>query len=200
MGYSQAQKAESRARVLDVAARKIREDGIDSLGVADCMRAAGLTHGAFYAHFESRDALIVAALESAIAEGDGRIETSIRDAEKNGKSPLEAVASSYLSERHLNNPGKGCALCSLAGEARHSNDAIKGLFSRYTQMLAARIAEAAGIEDEERGLALIATVVGAITLARSVDDDALAKQILSGSLALVLSQDKRRKPTSAPAQ
>jgi TetR/AcrR family transcriptional repressor of nem operon len=192
MGYSQAQKAESRARVLDAAATQIRETGIDSLGVADCMRAAGLTHGAFYAHFDSRDALIVAALEQAIAEGEGRIETSIRNAETHGKTPLEAIASSYLSERHLKAAGKGCALCALAGEARHSSDMIKGLLGRHLQRLAARLAEAAGIDDEEKSLALMSTVVGAITLARGVDDDALAKRILSGALSLVLSQDQRK--------
>lgn len=192
MGYSQAQKAESRARVLDAAARQIRETGMESLGVADCMRAAGLTHGAFYAHFDSRDALIVAALEQAIEEGEKRIETSIRDAEKHGKTPLEAIASSYLSERHLNAAGKGCALCALAGEARHSSDTIKGLLAQHLQRLAARLADAAGIDDEETSLALMATVVGAITLARGVDDDALAKRILASSLSLVLGQDRRR--------
>ena len=68
MGYSQAQKAESRQRVLENASRQIREDGIEALGVADCMRSAGLTHGAFYGHFASRDALIVEALEYALGQ------------------------------------------------------------------------------------------------------------------------------------
>jgi len=197
MGYSQAQKAESRARVLEVASKQIRENGIDSLGVADCMRAAGLTHGAFYGHFESRDALIVEALEQAITEGSRRIESYIRDSEKNGKTPLEAVSENYLSERHLTNPGKGCALCALAGEARHSNPAIKAALTRHLHALATRLAEAAGYEDEGKGLAMSATVIGAITLARAVDDDALAKSILTNSLALVLSQDTRRRPASA---
>ena len=197
MGYSQAQKAESRARVLEVASKKIREDGIDSLGVAECMRAAGLTHGAFYAHFESRDALIVAALEQAIDEGASRIEARIRGAQKHGQTPFEAIATIYLSEKHRRHPGAGCALCSLAGEARHTNESIKGLLTALMQRLAERVAQAAGTDDDQ-GLAIVATFVGAITLARAVDDDALADRILTSSLALVLEQDTLRlKPRTA---
>lgn len=197
MGYSQAQKAESRARVLDVAAQQIREHGIDSLGVADCMRAAGLTHGAFYAHFDSRDALIVAALEQAIAEGHTRIDARIRDAEAHGKTPLEAMATSYLSEKHLNNAGKGCALCALAGEARHADQIVKALLTSHLHTLASRIADAAGTDNEDRGLALLSTVIGAMTLARGVDDSALATRILSSALELVLGFDER---SVAPAK
>src|SRR5471030_1455036 len=80
MGFSQVQKAESRQRVLDTAARQIREHGLEALGVADCMRSAGLTHGAFYGHFSSRDALIIAALEQAMAQGRKRVISRAADA------------------------------------------------------------------------------------------------------------------------
>src|SRR5471032_1275289 len=109
MGFSQAQKAESRQRVLDTAARQIREGGIEALGVADCMRSAGLTHGAFYGHFPSRDALIDEALGLAIKQGQKRIDVLATDAKKRAQTPLQAIAEAFLSERHVKNPGNGCA-------------------------------------------------------------------------------------------
>src|SRR5471032_1659893 len=124
MGFSQAQKAESRQRVLETAARQIRENGIEALGVADCMRSAGLTHGAFYGHFESRDALIVEALEYAVAQSRKRI-AALSTGGAKAKEPLRAIAESFLSDRHIKNPGTGCALCALAGEARHASPEVR---------------------------------------------------------------------------
>lgn len=188
MGYSQAQKAESKRRVLEVASRQIRENGIEALGVADCMRSAGLTHGAFYGHFASRDALIVEALEHALGQSEKRMASRTPD-EDSARTPLGAIAEPFLSEVHAKNPGNGCALCALAGEARHANDEVRALLTRYVQQLASRIAKAVGHEGETAGLGIVATIVGAITLARTVDDDDLAKSILASSLALVMSQD-----------
>ena len=193
MGYSQAQKAESRAKVLEVAAQKIRECGIDALGVADCMRGAGLTHGAFYGHFESRDALIIEALEQALERGDKRIDALANNAGKRSKTALQAIAESYLGEAHVANAGNGCALCALAGEARHANAATKALLTRHVHTLALRLAQAAGSTTEAEGLGIVATVIGAITLARAVDDPALARSILSSSIALILSQDHNKR-------
>src|SRR5471032_227809 len=111
MGYSQAQKAESRQRVLDTAARQIREHGLEALGVAECMRSAGLTHGAFYGHFSSRDALILEALGRAVSQSEKRIGSLASGAVKRGETPLQAIAEVFLNERHVKNPGSGCALC-----------------------------------------------------------------------------------------
>jgi TetR/AcrR family transcriptional repressor of nem operon len=189
MGYSQAQKAESRQRVLETASRQIREHGIEALGVADCMRGAGLTHGAFYGHFSSRDALILEALEHAVIQGEKRIASLVTGAEKQGETPLQSIAEGFLSERHVKNPGNGCALCALAGEARHANPDVREQLTQYVRKLASRIAQAVSSDSETPALGIVATIVGAITLARGVDDDKLAKSILSESLALVMSQD-----------
>jgi TetR/AcrR family transcriptional regulator, transcriptional repressor for nem operon len=189
MGYSQAQKAESKRRVLEVASRQIREKGIEALGVADCMRSAGLTHGAFYGHFASRDALILEALEHALNQSEKRMAATAPDAQNEAQTPLAAISEAFLSESHANNPGKGCALCALAGEARHASADVRALLKSYVQQLASRIAKAMGKDSEEAGLGIVATIVGAITLARTVGDDALAKSILASSLALVMSQD-----------
>ena len=189
MGYSQAQKAESRQRVLENASRQIRENGTEALGVADCMRSAGLTHGAFYGHFASRDALIVEALEYALTQSRARIAARDNDAGKRSETPLQSIAEAFLDERHVNDPGTGCALCALAGEARHANADVRALLTRYLNELTARVAKAALRGGEKSALGIVATIVGAITLARAVDDDELAKSVLSSSLALVMTQD-----------
>ena len=189
MGYSQAQKAESRQRVLENASRQIREHGIEALGVADCMRSAGLTHGAFYGHFASRDALIVEALEYALQRSRERVVAREADGGEPTGTPLRSIAEMFLNERHLENPGEGCALCALAGEARHASADVRALLTRYLHELTARVAAATSSGDEKAALGIVATIVGAITLARAVDDDALAKSILASSLALVMTQD-----------
>ncbi|SDH99162.1 TetR/AcrR family transcriptional regulator [Paraburkholderia phenazinium] len=190
MGYSQAQKAESRQRVLENASRQIREHGIEALGVADCMRSAGLTHGAFYGHFSSRDALIVEALEYALTQSEERMAARAIDAGKRADTPLQSIAEAFLNEQHLDNPGNGCALCALAGEARHASADVRALLTKYLRELTSLVAQAASCEDEKSALGIVATIVGAITLARAVDDDELARSILSSSLALVMTQDR----------
>jgi TetR/AcrR family transcriptional regulator, transcriptional repressor for nem operon len=189
MGYSQAQKAESRQRVLETASRQIREDGTKALGVADCMRRAGLTHGAFYAHFSSRDELIVEALEHAIAQSERCVAAPSKGAggrESETKEPLRALAEAFLNERHIKNPGGGCALCALAGEARHAGPEVRERLTHYMHNLASRIAQTLADQSESVALGIVATIVGAVTLARAVDDNELAKSILSASLALIV--------------
>ncbi|WP_074767367.1 TetR/AcrR family transcriptional regulator [Paraburkholderia fungorum] len=188
MGYSQAQKAESRQRVLETAARQIRENGIEALGVADCMRSAGLTHGAFYGHFDSRDALIVEALEYAVAQSRKRIAALGRTGGLKAKEPLRAIAESFLSDRHIKNPGTGCALCALAGEARHASPEVRERLTAYVHSLASQIAQLLAGHSESAALGIVATIVGAVTLARAVDDKELARSILSASLDLIVAQ------------
>lgn len=190
MGFSQAQKAESKQRVLETASRQIREDGIDALGVADCMRRAGLTHGAFYGHFSSRDELIVEALEYAIAQSEKRMAAPSAGSGGSGAGtkPLRTIAEGFLGERHIKNPGSGCALCALAGEARHAAPEVRERLTHYVHKFAARIAQTLGDQSESAALGIVATIVGAVTLARAVDDSELAKSILSASLDLVVAQ------------
>jgi len=197
MGYSQAQKAESRQRVLDTAARQIREHGLEALGVADCMRSAGLTHGAFYGHFSSRDALILAALEQAMTRGQKRVMSRAAGAAEHSKTPFEAIVDAYLHPAHADNPGTGCALCALGGDAAHATADVKALYTTHLRRLADQLTHAAvgGDESEDEsgnkalGLGVAATIVGAITLARAVDDHELALSILTAAHALVMKQD-----------
>jgi TetR/AcrR family transcriptional regulator, transcriptional repressor for nem operon len=198
MGYSQAQKAESRKRVLDTAAKQIREGGIEALGVADCMRSAGLTHGAFYGHFASRDALIVEALQHAMTGSEDRLAALENGASAGSQTALQSIADSYLSERHVKDPGAGCALCALAGDATHAIPGVREVYTEYLRRFAARLAKAAVGGNSEIGLGIAATIVGAITLARAVDDPKLAQSILSAAHAIVMSQEQGEEVEPAP--
>lgn len=212
MGYSQAQKAESRKKVVQTAARQLRENGIEALGVADCMRSAGLTQGAFYGHFESRDALIVEALKLALGESEARMASrrekgaaaAAASADTNSApdatsacrdAMLQETVEAYLGQQHYRNPGAGCTLCALAGEARHAAPDVKALLTAHLRRAAASMAQATAAgtgtdalseSDTQRGLGLMALIVGAMTLARAVDDETLAASILTAARTMVL--------------
>ena len=102
MGHSREDKAASHDRIVQMAAKRFREQGVDRIGLADLMRDAGLTHGGFYRHFASRDELVVAAIERALGQGSRAVEAVAKIKE----APLAAVVDGYLSAR----PGDACDL------------------------------------------------------------------------------------------
>ena len=116
MGHSQATKREHHETV-GVAATLLREDGLDGVGVADLMRDAGLTHGGFYRHFESRDELVAEAVERALHDG-GQAMAAVAESPRD---PLAAVIDAYLSTTHRDNLGTSCAVTTLAADIARSN-------------------------------------------------------------------------------
>src|SRR3954454_1011369 len=104
MGHSQEEKAKNHQRMVDIAARRIRESGTDGPGVAEIMSEAGLTHGGFYKHFGSRDRRVAEAVEAAIVQGRDSLEAQVEGAE----DPLAAFVDTYLSTAHRDDPGTGC--------------------------------------------------------------------------------------------
>jgi TetR/AcrR family transcriptional regulator, transcriptional repressor for nem operon len=138
--------------------------------------------------------LIVEALEHALAHSRKRVAALSAGAdESHEKEPLQAIAEMFLSERHVKNPGTGCALCALAGEARHAAPEVRERLTTYVHSLASKIAQTLAGHDESAAresaaLGIVATIVGAVTLARAVDDKKLAKSILSASLDLIVAQ------------
>ncbi|MCX4460541.1 TetR/AcrR family transcriptional regulator (plasmid) [Streptomyces sp. NBC_01340] len=119
MGHSQAEKEASRERVLRMAARKVRAEGVTRPGVAELMKAAGLTHGGFYKHFASRDDLIAKAAAVALAEGTAKME---RAANKNEQDARAGLIDAYLTKRHRDAPATGCAVVSLGASAGRRRD------------------------------------------------------------------------------
>lgn len=170
------QKAATRAMILDLAARRLREEGLGGNAVHRLMRDCGLTHGGFYGHFASKDALDAAALEAAMAEhgaSEAAIPPGLARAERR-----KLRARNYLSRAHRDNPATGCPLAALLSEAPR---AAAPLREAYQAMLAGVVTagddpqDAAPVSEE---LALTALAMGGLALARAVPDPALSDAIL----------------------
>jgi TetR/AcrR family transcriptional repressor of nem operon len=170
-------KAETHERILRTAAAAIRRHGYDGVSVAEIMKEAGLTHGGFYAHFDSREAMLAEALERAGAES---LESLSRNAESSpSRQRLESLMASYLSDRHLDSPESGCTLAALGSETRRQSAVVRRAATR-------RIKETVDLierqlpdwgERHEDALAVMSCLVGALTIARATDDQALSRAI-----------------------
>src|SRR3954471_18028525 len=134
MRYSKEHKAETHARIVKKASVRLRERGAHGIGVADLMKEAGLTHGGFYAHFASRDALVVEAFDYAMDRALTRWRQQGPDLAPSER--LEAIVSAYLSPQHRDNPGHGCALPALAAEiAREGPKTRRAFAARLDDMI-----------------------------------------------------------------
>ncbi|KQV37798.1 TetR/AcrR family transcriptional regulator [Massilia sp. Root335] len=174
MRYTSNHKAETRQRIIGEAARRFRKDGIEGTGLVPLMKALGLTHGGFYAHFESKDALVQASLEAAAEQTLERWQ-----APPAADPPARAVIDHYLSAQHRDEPGEGCPLPTLAAELGlrgQPSATADAMVARMTALLAdCNLAAAPGDE----GLVALAAMVGALTLARAVSDRAASDNILA---------------------
>ena len=180
MRHSQADKLATHQRIVEVAARRFREHGIDGISVGDIMKEAGLTVGGFYKHFESRDALVTEAFIMALQDIE-----HIQDALKT--APQRAI-STYVSESHRNNVGRGCPISALVNDVARAPDATREVFtervSEIINLLAQSFSETEGAQD--KAVMIFSTCVGSIALARAVKDPSLSKKIIGGALAGVL--------------
>lgn len=184
MRVSREQAAENRERVIASAATLFRERGFDGIGVADLMKSAGLTHGGFYGQFESKEDLMALAAERALQQSLAHWQ---RLAERAPDDGLAALLKSYLTESHRDQAGEGCALAALGAEAGRHGPAVKRSFTAGTKALLEQLARMLPGRSEaarrERALATFASMVGALVLARSVDDKALSRDILKAVAA-----------------
>src|SRR3954462_8520245 len=130
MKVSREQAAENRERILETAARLFREKGFDGIGVADLMQNAGLTHGGFYGQFPSKEDLAGRACERALEQSAARLDRLIAG---HPKDTLQAVAASFLSTRHRDQPGDGCAFVALGAEAPRHAPAVRKVFTEALQ-------------------------------------------------------------------
>ncbi len=179
MRVSRAQAAENRERILDVATRLFRERGIDGIGVADLMKGAGLTHGGFYGHFKSKEDLVAQACGRAIAK---MRDNWIKLISQSPADPLETLAKGYLNPRHRDNTGRGCPMAALGAEvARQGADvrhAVTEELRPFLEYLSNIVhGNSTGIR-REKALALYASLVGALVVARAVDDPTLSNEVL----------------------
>jgi AcrR family transcriptional regulator len=173
----------------------LRETGFDGVGVADIMKRAGLTHGGFYAHFPSREALVAEALERAGHDSRLRLERSIAAGEARGASRFRALVESYLSERHLKSPESGCPVAALGSEIPRQGEAVReAAQARVASLLAA--VEAALPPGQAAGTAAVVTaqMVGALQIARALGDNASGRRQLAASRHFLLEQFESGRP------
>jgi TetR/AcrR family transcriptional repressor of nem operon len=183
MKKSKLEAAETRRKIVKTAAAEFRQKGINGIGLADLMAAAGLTHGGFYRHFESKDQLVAEACAAAI---EAATETSwVPLLEQGKRSGLDALAAKYLSEDHRDDQRGGCPFAALGSELARSDKntraaATKGLL-KLVDIIARQFPELRPDVARRRALVTLSTMIGAVTLARMVTDSKLSTTILRES-------------------
>ncbi|SDR05031.1 TetR/AcrR family transcriptional regulator [Pseudoxanthomonas sp. CF125] len=177
-------KAATHERIVDAAARAIRRSGYNGTGVADIMKAAGLTHGGFYAHFPSRDAMLAEAADRAGSEAVVLMERVAATVPP--QQALQAMMQAYLSEDHVKSIETGCATAALGSEMpRQAPEVRRAATRRIKEMidLVARHSNDWGqSEAHEQALVAVSTMVGALVLARAVDDARLSDALREAAL------------------
>jgi TetR/AcrR family transcriptional repressor of nem operon len=179
MRVSREKAAEHRERIIDAAGALFQSKGFGGVGVADVMKAADLTHGGFYGHFASKNDLIVRASERSMARAAANWRKLVAEALDD---PYAALLKHYLSQRHRDDPGHGCAFAALSGDASRCGKPVRDAFAQGLEPL---IDILIGITPgpskavrRRKAIAALAELVGALVLARAVSDDALSNEIL----------------------
>lgn len=190
MRYDSDHKGETRRRVLKEAAREIRAKGPAGVAVAGIMARAGLTHGGFYAHFASKEALVAAAIEAMFESARRRFDRTAIDADP--RAALLAYVDFYLSPQHRDAREHGCPLPALSGDLARLDPISRVRFGEGVAALSGRLAGALrqhGVADPEAaGASMLAEMVGAVALSRAVADPAQADAILRNARASVVAR------------
>src|SRR3954467_12684073 len=178
MRYGKDHKQATRQRIVDAAGRRFKQDGIDGAGVATVMSDAGLTNGAFYAHFTSKEDLVANVLADQL-----RAQRESFDAQPSDRAGLEAFIRSYLSPEHRDESADGCPSAALVDEIVRRPAATKRVFTeeltRTMDDIAARLDPTDGEAARADALALFASMLGTLQLARALTDRALSDQLLA---------------------
>ena len=187
MKVSKETSAKHRDELLKAASRLFRERGFDKVGIAEIAVAAGLTHGAFYTHFESKEALCA----EVIGRASGRSGTALESA-VNWRTSIET----YLSPKHVRDRANGCPFAALGGDVPRESDTIKTAFSdaleRSIDALAARLGHKGEAPSREDAMQALATMVGALVLARTAVTPQLRDEILGAARNKLLEAPRTR--------
>jgi TetR/AcrR family transcriptional repressor of nem operon len=188
---------QNRERVIDTAAKLLRERGIDGIGIVDLMSAAGLTHGGFYRQFKSKDDLVVQAVKRAYEQMGADLRQRMEAATD---APLHTLVRHYVSDYHRDDPGNGCSLTALAADAARRDDAsLRSFFgsivSNYVEMLTTLVPGGSAAARRSAAISILAEMVGSVVLSRVVPDPTLSSEIID-----TVSNDLvTRYPPSQPA-
>ncbi|MER7606184.1 TetR/AcrR family transcriptional regulator [Nocardioides sp. NPDC127503] len=194
--YTEEHKQETRQRIIATAGRRLKSDGIDGSGVATLMKDAGLTNGAFYRHFESKDNLVA----EAITDQLHTLHVNIVEQAEPGRAGLEQIVRWYLSAEHRDNPGDGCPNAALLDEIARSAEETRQAYTEGVLVvidgLAARMAPEDPLSARVQALSLLGLMAGTLQLSRALADrqlsDDLLEQGLRNALSLALA------PTGTP--
>jgi TetR/AcrR family transcriptional repressor of nem operon len=186
MRVSRIQAAENRETVINVASRLFRERGFDGIGLKDLMKGAGLTQGGFYKQFASKEDLAAQASRRALESASRRWSDA---AAENPDDPLGAVIAFYLSADHRAEKMDGCPIVALGSDAARQGPDVKAAFEAgikaHLEVLGRFIAESDGEESSGKAMAILTTMVGAVTLSRVVNDPDLAQAFLDTAIEQV---------------
>lgn len=194
MRMSREAMAEHRQEIIAAAARMLRERGVEGTSVADLMQAAGLTHGGFYRHFESKDALVAEAVQSIYENLVKGLEAK---AETNGTAEAVAeYASRYLTRHHVGHPGMGCPMAALGVEGAREGADVKRVFANGSERTLDKLA--AGLtgspaERRAKALGLLVTLVGSVVVARAVGEGPLSEEVLAAGRETVARSLRRKR-------
>lgn len=189
MAGPSSRKELSHERIVDAAARAIRREGYAGVGVADVMKEAGLTHGGFYAHFPSREALLAAAMERAGRDGAARMMKRMAERQAEGASPLRAWVETYLGDAHLTGCESGCPVSALASEIPRQSAEVREVSAlRVRRLLDALRQVLPPTAGEHAAVAVTSTLVGALQLARALGDNDEGRAVLSSARQAILEQ------------
>lgn len=181
MRVSQAEKDKSHARIVESAARLLRQRGIDGASVGEVMKDAGLTHGGFYKHFASKDALVESAVTYAFAPYVAMLRSGEADAG-------ETYRKLYVSAGHVDNPGEGCPVAALGQDIARASDDLKHALSRGIDEIVTALANtapgASPLARRESAFQQFSMLVGAVVIARATEDG-IADEVLAAVSAAV---------------
>ncbi len=179
-----SRKEATHERIVEVASRVIRRSGYDGTGVADIMKEAGLTHGGFYAHFESRDALLAEAGDHAGAEAV-RLASQVAAAAPAGQA-VQAMMQAYLSQQHVDAIENGCPVCALGSEMPRQAPEVRRVATIHIKemidLFARQLPEWGQPQAHEQAMVLVCALIGTTMMARAVDDPKLSAALRAATL------------------
>jgi TetR/AcrR family transcriptional repressor of nem operon len=202
MRYSREHKVETHSRIVKKASVRLREKGAHGIGVADLMKDAGLTHGGFYAHFDSREALVIEAFTHAMDRSTERWRKLAEHTRPEKR--LAAIVKTYLTPVHRDDPGHGCAVPALGAEiARESVKTRRVFAGRLEQMIDMLAAQVPGVPRKaarKQATAALATMMGTLVMARVAGTGDFSDEILGAGREAVLERAKSPKARKSPSK
>lgn len=195
MRVTRAQADENREKAINEASRLFRKRGFNGIGVKDLMEAAGLTQGAFYKQFKSKEDLAAQASRRALESAARKWSTV---AEANPEDPLGAVFALYLSKEHRDEVMDGCPIAALGSDAARHSSEVKASFEAgirvQLELLSRLLGELDGEEPNEQAMAVLSTMIGALVLSRSVNNEQLSERFLEAAANSVQRVSTASKP------